>query len=257
VITAEHSAASMRGSGGGVIARHRTLVTVPLTTKDVAFAVALSTAFMALAFAALPGIFSLWRWILVRGSDALALGATLRHVPFALLREPVPMLAVDAPAPGQFAVVVALVVMLGLLVTAQLLAARALPATYFLCAVAIVLGSAVLVFSAGTPASMDLPAYTRTLVKVSAGIFLFVPLGYGLTLFLLDISWTRKAALMALAMLHLMLFIPLQTLVTLYVVTHMTLLVLPLLFVFAGVLPQIAVLIALYSWGASWPERTV
>jgi glycopeptide antibiotics resistance protein len=93
------------------------------------------------------------------------------------------------------------------------------------------------------------------MLKVGAGIWLFVPLGYGLTLFLLDVSWSRKAALMVAALIHLALFIPLQQLVTLYAVQHLTLLVVPLVFVFGSVIPQIALLIALYSWGASWPER--
>jgi len=78
---------------------------------------------------------------------------------------------------------------------------------------------------------------------------------YGLTLFLLDIGWTRKAALIAIAMAHLAVFIPLQQLVATYLVRHLTLLALPLVFVFGSVAPQIAVLIAFYAWGASWQGR--
>jgi hypothetical protein len=245
-----------RGSGGGVIMPHRTLVTIPLTWKDVLIAVAFTVGFTLLAFLAAPAVFGAWRWIFVRGSAALELHGRLEAVPSSLLAATIPVVSVDAPAPGLAALVVGAVIVVLLFVIAQLVAARALPAAYLLRAVAFILATAVVVFASGVqPPALELPAFTRTMLKVSAGIWLFVPLGYGLTLFLLDVPWSRKAALMAMAMVHLALFIPLQQLVMLYVVRHLTLLVVPLVFVFGSVIPQIALLIALYSWGASWPER--
>ena len=257
MVTAEQSAASLRGSEGGVIALHRTMATVPLTKADVGFAFALTGAFTAIALVLSPALFALWRWIFVAGSAALGLDGTLRHLITPVLHARVPMLDVDARVPGGTALVVAGLCVLVLLVIAQLVGDRALPLTYLLRGIAIVLGTAVAVYALDdSPPTLDLPAYTRTLLKVSAGIWIFVPVGYGLTFFLLNVSWPRKAALMALAMAHLALFVPLQVLVTQYVVQHLSLVVVPLFFVFAGVLPQVAVLIALYSWGASWPERT-
>jgi hypothetical protein len=235
---------------------HRTLVTIPLTWKDVLIAVAFTVGFTVLAFLAAPAVFDVWRWAFTRGSAALELHGTLESVPSSLLSAMIPVLSVDAPAPGLAALLVGAMVVVLLLVSAQLLVRRALPAAYFLRAVAFVLATAVVVFASGArPPALELPAFTRTMLKVSAGIWLFVPLGYGLTLFLLDVPWSRKAALMVMAMVHLALFIPLQQLIMLYMVRHLTLVVVPLVFVFGSVIPQIALLIALYSWGASWPER--
>jgi hypothetical protein len=245
-----------RGSAGGVIMPHRTLVTIPLTWKDVLVAVAFTVGFTILAFLAAPAVFGIWRWAFTRGSAVLALDGRLESVPSSLLSATIPVLSVDAPAPGLAALIVGGIVVVLLLVIARLLATRALPAAYFLRAVAFILATAVVVFAAGArPPSLELPAFTRTMLKVSAGIWLFVPLGYGLTLFLLDVPWSRKSALMAIALVHLALFIPLQQLVMLYLVRHLTLLAVPLVFVFGSVIPQIALLIALYSWAASWPER--
>jgi hypothetical protein len=245
-----------RGSAGGVIMPHRTLVTLPLRQTDVAIALGLTLAFMLLAFVAVPMVFALWRGVLLMGANALALDARLDGVPWPLVGAAIPALVVHAPVPERLALVIGLAVLVFLLVAARVIGTRALPLSYFLRAVALVLGSSIVVFTLGVrPASLDLPTFTRTMMKVNAGIWLFVPLGYGLTLFLLDIGWTRKALLMAIALLHLALFIPVQQLVIMYVVKHLTLLVVPLVFVFASVLPLIAILIALYSWGASWPER--
>lgn len=257
MVIAQHSVASRTGAEGGVITVHRTMATVPLTASDVVTAFALSAAFTALAFVLAPGLFSLWKWTFVHLGAALGLQGSLRYVPAALVGDSIPMLAVSAAQPSSAALVTGALVVLALLVAARMTGDRVLPLTYVLRAIALVLATAVVVHALDDrPPSFDLPAYTRTLLKVSAGIWLFVPIGYGLTLFLLDITWTRKAALMALALTHLALFVPLQTLLTQYVVQHLSLLVLPLVFVFAGILPQIAVVIALYSWGASWPART-
>jgi hypothetical protein len=257
MVTAEF-AANRRGSSGGVIAPHRTLITIPLSWVDVVAAAALTIVFTVFAFVAAPVVFDLWRWIFTHGSDALGLGpaARLVEVPTAILSGTVPALSVPAPAPGLLALGLSLVAIVALEIVARAVATRALPLAYALRAIAIVLASSVLVFALGArPPSLELGEFARTMIKVSAGIWLFVPLGYGLTLFLLDISWPRKAALIAMAMTHLALFIPVQQLVMLYLVQHLTLVIVPLWFVFGSVIPLIAVLIALYSWGASWPGR--
>ena len=259
MVTAEFPARPQRrGSSGGVIAPHRTLVTIPLSQLDVVAAAALTIAFTVLAFVAAPVVFDLWRWILRLGSHALGLAqaARLVEVPIAMLSGTVPTLSVPAAAPGPLALGLSVAIILGLEIAARAVASRALPLTYFLRAVALVLASSVLVFGLGArPPSLELGEFARTTIKLSTAVWLFVPVGYGLTLFLLDITWKRKAALMAIAMAHLALFIPLQVLVMLYLVHHLTLVIVPLWFVFGGVIPQIAILIALYSWGASWPER--
>jgi hypothetical protein len=243
------------GNGDVRIGPHRTLVTLPLSRADAVGAAALSVASAAVAWLAAPYMFAMWRWAFVTGSGVLDLGGRVESVPSTIFSTPIPVLAVEAARPGRTALIVAAVVVVALIVIAQRFAATALPATYFSRAVALVLASAVAVFGLGGSNTLDLSEYSRAMLRVSAGIWMLIPLVYGLTLFLLDIGWTRKAALIAIAMAHLALFIPLQQLVAIYVVRHLTLLALPLVFVFGSIVPQVAVLIALYAWGASWPER--
>lgn len=246
---------SPAGNGDVRIGPHRTLVTLPLSRADAAGAAVLSVAFAAVAWLAAPYMFAMWRWAFVTGLRVLDLGGRVESMPSTIPATPIPVLAVEAAYPGRTALIVAAVLVVALIVCAQRFAATALPMTYFIRAIAFVLASAVVVFGLGASNMLDLSAYSRAMLRVSVGIWMLIPLVYGLTLFLLDIDWTRKAALIAIAMGHLAIFIPLQQLVAIYMVRHLTLLALPLVFVFGSVVPQVAVLIALYAWGASWPER--
>jgi hypothetical protein len=239
----------------GRIGPHRTLVTLPLSRSDAVGALALSLGFTAGGWLVAPYMFAMWRWMFTTGSAALDLGGRVEIISAPTLSTSVPVLAVASAAPGRMALIVGALAAVALIIVSQRFVASALPMTYFIRAVALVLASAVIVFGVGAPNAPDLTMYSRAMLRVSVGIWLMIPLVYGVTLFLLDIGWTRKAALIAAAMAHLALFIPVQQLVAMYLVRHLTLLALPLVFVFGSVVPQIAVLIALYAWGASWPER--
>ena len=251
----QFATAPVRGSAGGTIAPHRTLLTIPLSWSDAVGAGALTTIFTLTAYVAAPAVFSLWARMLSAGAIALRL-EDVQRAHSTLLFLQLPLLSVSARPPGVVALGLGAAVAVVLLVAAHWLATRSLPTAYLFRAIAIVLASAVVTFAFGrkTP-SLDLATYTRTTLQVSAAIWLFVPVLYGLTLFLLDISWPRKVLVIALALLHLAVFIPLQQLLGIFVVQHLTLLVLPVLFVFASVVPQVAILVAFYAWAASWPER--
>ena len=248
----------MLRAGEGVeqrIGPHRTLVTLTLSRADAVGAAALSLTFAAVAWLVAPYMLAMWRWAFTAGTAALELDGRLEVMSSAIVRAPIPVLAVSAASPGRTAMIVGAVLIVALIVAAQRFSDTTLPMAYFIRAIALVLASAVIVFGLGPSNMMDLARYNRAMLHVSLGIWMLTPLVYGLTLFLLDIGWTRKAALIALAMTHLAVFIPLQQLVAMYVVRHVSLLALPLVFVFGSVAPQVAVLIALYAWGASWPGR--
>jgi len=237
------------------IGPHRTLATLPLSRVDAVGAAALSVAFIAGAWLAARYVFATWRWIFERGAAALDVGGRVELMPSAILSAPIPVLEAAAAPPGRPALIAGFGVVVALIAVGQRFVASALPLAYFVRAVALVLASAVVVFGVGASRAPDLVTYSRAMLRVSVGVWMMIPVMYGLTLFLLDIGWIRKAALMAAAMAHLAVFIPLQQLVAIYAIRQLTLLALPLVFVFGSVAPQIAMLIALYAWGASWPER--
>jgi hypothetical protein len=81
-----------------------------------------------------------------------------------------------------------------------------------------------------------------------------VPLVFGLTFYVIDVSWSRKVGLTVLVMAHLAVLVPLQYALQAALIVHGSLIVLPLLFILFGLLPEIMVLIAWYGWGMSWPS---
>jgi len=183
---------SVSGSTGA-IAPHRTLITLPLSWLDAVGAAALSMTFAVAAFFTAPHMFAMWRWIFVKGSALLELGGRLEYAPSTFLPTSLPFLAVDAAPPGRAALVVGAVTVVALLAVAQRFVATVLPMAYFIRAVAFILATAVIVFGVGTGSpTLNLTTYVRAMLQVSVGIWMLIPLLYGLTLFLLDIGQAAR-----------------------------------------------------------------
>jgi hypothetical protein len=166
-----------------------------------------------------------------------------------------PYFNAQAAAPGRTGWWVALVVT-ALVVGASFLLRNAyLPLGYALRFAAAIQTTA-LVFFAVAPASFpyDLPSYISGMMLIGAVLIGIVPLVLALTFYVIDVAWSRKVALTALIMAHLLVMVPLQYALQSAIIVHLSLIVLPLAFVLFGLLPEIMVLIALYGWGMSWPS---
>jgi hypothetical protein len=53
---------------------------------------------------------------------------------------------------------------------------------------------------------------------------------------------------------HIAVLIPLQVMVHAFLIHHLSLLVMPALFLLWGILPLLFVFVALYGWAMSWPD---
>jgi len=87
------------------------------------------------------------------------------------------------------------------------------------------------------------------------GLIALVPLMLGFTFSIFDYSWWRKAGLAVLIMSYLMIFIPIQYAAHAFIMHHLSILFLPVLFFAFGLPINIMVFIGLYSWGASWKHN--
>jgi hypothetical protein len=83
-------------------------------------------------------------------------------------------------------------------------------------------------------------------------VLLVIPVLLALTFYVIDVGVLRKIVLTVVMLGHLLVFVPLQYAVHAWLVVHGTLLLLPVLFLLFGLLPEVMVLIALYGWGMSW-----
>ena len=92
-------------------------------------------------------------------------------------------------------------------------------------------------------------------MSYAIGLISFVPILFGLTYYIFDFGLIRKAALTAMTMGHLSLFLPFQILLQ-AIILRKSILFMPLLYIVFGLPLDIAIILAFYSWGMSWSFKT-
>ena len=245
------------GSHGTVIDPHRSIATVRLRSGDVLLAIALAVGTTSALLASLGAVGRGWTWMFARLAGPLALGqgVGVRAIdarPFGTFG--VPYFNVAAAPPGLTTWWITLVVTVVIVAASFALSDDFLPLAYALRVAALVQATA-LAFFRIVPERFpyDLQHYISSMMLSGLAMLLVVPVMLGLTFYVIDVGLARKIGLTAAMLGHLLVFIPLQYALQSYIVAHASLLLLPVLFMLFGLLPEVMILIALYGWGMSWP----
>ncbi|MEP6731889.1 MAG: hypothetical protein ABJE10_14675 [bacterium] len=245
-----------QGNHGTIIDPHRSIATVRLTRVDVLLAAALAIAASVALIMNLGTIGKLWTWIYVRlaGPLGFAGGVGQRAFETPLAADfTVPYFNTSAPMPSESVWWVALVVTALVLLVSFVLPPSWLPFAYLLRLVVLVQSTALAFFRvAPSRFPYDLPQYMSAMLAAGMAVLLVIPVLLALTFYVIDVGMLRKILLTVVMLGHLLVFIPLQYAVHAWLVLHGTLLLLPVLFMLFGLLPEVMVLIGLYGWGMSW-----
>lgn len=251
--------ARRRGYGGGLIPEHRAFVTLPRSAAGLAagtLMVVMFTAGWALALQPLGrGYVALYSRVVPLLDPGARVAAATLH-PFGPVRFPLPYVEAVAtpPTPAQWLVLAGLTA-LGL-VASLLLPPSLLPLAYALRIGAALQAASLAYFHfAGDRFPYTLSGYALDQMAASLGAVAVAPALLGLTYYVFQFSWPRKAALTAALMAHVAVLVPLQGLVVVGLLRAGSLALMPALFTFFGVLPLVMVFVALYGWGMSWPSR--
>jgi hypothetical protein len=102
----------------------------------------------------------------------------------------------------------------------------------------------------------DLPGYTVSMLVFSCVLIGLIPVLYGFTFYLLDFTLTQKIFLTLATVAHLVLFVPQQYMLHVYLL-HGSVLFMPVLYFVFGPFLDILVFIGFYSWGMSWRGRNL
>jgi hypothetical protein len=245
-----------RGNHGTIIDPHRSLATVQVSSVDVLLAATLTVVTSAVIVGGLGSIGRLWSWMYTQLAGPLGFTGGVGQRMFDVRPLPgfsLPYINMQAPAPSNTVWWAALVITALVLVVSFILPHAFLPLAYVL-RLMVIVHSTALVFFRVAPSRFpyDLPQYISSMLAAGVAVLAVTPALLGLTYYLIDVGVVRKV-LLTLAMVgHLIVFIPLQYAVHAWLVLHGTLLVLPVLFMFFGLLPEVMVLIAFYGWGMSW-----
>lgn len=169
------------------------------------------------------------------------------HIHFAL---PVFTLAAG-PAGGMSWWITAAVTVVAFLAT-FLLSEEALPWSYLIRCFCLLQATAVVYFAvASARFPHDLPGYSVSMLVFSCILIGLVPALYAFTFYLLNFSLAQKAFLTLITMCHLVLFVPHQYLLQVYLL-HGSVLFMPVLYFLFGPFLDIFAFIGFYSWGMSW-----
>ena len=98
----------------------------------------------------------------------------------------------------------------------------------------------------------DGSGYVHGMLIADLMLISLIPVILGFTYFVLDFGLGRKALLALLTMLHMLILVPLQYAVHAYVIHHLSLLFMPLMFFVFGLTVNVLVFISFYAWGVSW-----
>lgn len=226
-----------------------------LTPTRVAESVGLAAFGTAAWIALLPAVGRFWGRIFAFWGKQLGLRSTVilvpqgwgSHLHFAL-----PCFGLSAGSAGGWAWWITCVITLGAFIASFLLNDEGLPWAYLIRAFCLLQTTALAYFAVDSARfPHDLPGYTVSMLVFSSILIGLVPVLYAFTYYLLNFTFAQKFFLTVVTMVHLVLFVPHQYLLHVYLL-HGSVLFMPLLYFVFGPFLDILAFIGFYSWGMSW-----
>ena len=246
----------IRGHKGGIIRPHRAMAGIPWTGRRLLTTVALTVGGSAGYLALLPSIARFWQAVFERGRAFLGLHILLGEQTLDLpggIRMTLPEISAVTPIPDSRVLQITLLASLGALVVSFLLPQRLIPLRYFLRLLAVIQGTAIFFFwQSAEPFPYRIADHAFILLTSGLMVMGLVPLVLGLTLHVFDLALWRKLVLTALLLGHLVVFVPLNVLVHVWLLLHATAVVMPVLFLVFGLLADVFIFVAFYGWALSW-----
>lgn len=206
--------------------------------------------------ALLPWISRLWQLIFERGQAYLALPIQVSQQQLALpagWQLTIPAVTAVTPIPDNRVLMIAGMASLGVLLLSFLLPQRLTPLRYFLRLMVLIQATALLYFW-GSPEPFPYRIADHVYILLTAGLVVMalVPLLLGFTLHVFDLALWRKVVLTVLILGHLVVFVPLNVLIHVWLLMHATAVVMPVLFLVFGLLLNVFIFVAFYGWALSW-----
>ncbi len=244
-----------RGWRGGLITPHRAFVRLHIGPRKIAESLTLALAGTAFWIAALPAVGRFWGRIFTFWGTHLALKSEVilvpqgwgSHIHFAL-----PCFTLAAgPASGTawWITTGATILAFG---ASFLLSQEALPWIYLLRGFCLLQATALGYFAlASARFPHDLPGYTVSMLVFSCILIGLIPVLYGFTFYLLNFNLAQKIFLTFVTMAHLVLFVPQQYILHVYLLRG-SVLFMPVLYFVFGPFLDILAFVGFYSWGMSW-----
>jgi len=259
VIDGGRAALGSRGHRGGVITMHRALAHFHLGPMNLLTAVSLFLFFSSVWLILLPRVCRFWNRLLAWSLSWLPLHARLEmaQAQVKFLRLQIPCLRIEPVLPDLETWSLTCIVTVLLFALTCFLPRKLMPVAYLARAILVVQASALLFFALWPLRFQHTPnSYLEGLVRAGIGLISVIPLLFALTYYIFEFGMWKKVCLTAITMGHLALFLPFQILLHALILQKSTLFM-PLLYIVFGVPLDVMLIIGFYSWGMTWPFRTL
>jgi hypothetical protein len=246
-----------RGHRGGVISMHRALTHFRLGPMNVVASVSLFLLFFSIWIVLLPWLCGIWNSALALGLRVLPLNARLdvaeHHFRFLTLQIPYLRMEPILPDLQTWSLVCAITLLL--FAGTFFLSKNFVPVIYLARGILLIQATSLVYFALWPTRFPHTPdSYMEALVASGIGLISVIPLLFALTYYIFDFGLLRKAALTAMTMLYLAIFLPFQVLAQ-AMVLQKTVLFMPVLYIVLAMPVDVLLIIAFYSWGMTWSFR--
>jgi hypothetical protein len=248
------------GVYGSVIHTHRSMAAIKLPPARLVNFLLLPLSLIVVSLFAFPYITRLWKDLFLLAQRLLRFPGDVQINAIEILPSyylDIPSYTMNAAWPTTDVMITTGLLMLVLLLVSRLLPERLTPLAYLLRVLCCIQLAALAYFAfASEPFAYNLAAYTEGLLRAGVITIMLIPLLFTVTLYMFRMALAKKLLLTAITMGHLTIFIPLQTLVHAYVIHACSFVVMSVMFFMFGLILDILIIIAFYSWGMSWVDIT-
>ncbi len=246
-----------RGHRGGVIPMHRAMTHFRLGPMNVIISISLFLLFSSIWLAVLPRLCGIWNGALAVSLRALPLNARMEVAEhhFRFLRLSIPYLRMEPVLPDLQTWSLTFAVTLLLFTGTFFLSKKLIPVIYLARGILLIQATSLMYFALWPTSFPHTPeSYMEALMTAGIGLISVIPLVFGFTYYIFDFGLWRKAALTAMTMTHLAIFLPFQVLAQ-ALVLQKTVMFMPVLYIVLGMPVDVLLIIAFYSWGMTWSFR--
>ncbi|WP_354687217.1 hypothetical protein [Cupriavidus necator] len=237
------------------LARHRSLDRLSLSVPTLGGILLVPVAFNLAEWILRDRISFAWAGVLAFWIDKLGINGIVieRLTRVAWFNFNLPYLNITAAVPDVLTWSTTLIATLAVFLLSLRIPDQYLPLRYFLL-FAVFIQFTALLFFAVAPQSFPYSAseYVDNVLKTCASLLFLLPWGHALVYYIFDFSWPKKIFLTLITLLFVIVAVPLQLALHVYLMACCSLLMMPLLsFVFGPTLIVFGC-IALYGWAMSW-----
>jgi len=246
-----------RGWRGGIIVPHRAFAKVRFRARDLAVASLSVAAISAGWLLSLSMVGELWFRIFRFWHHALQLEGSVARAPqqWGFLHFSIPTVLVSAGPPDAITWWLTAAICFLLFWASFGISEEHLPLIYLLRFLVIVQGTALIYFEfEAAKFPHDLPSYVVGMLHFGTIFISLLPLILGFSYFLFDFLLIQKLALTIGVIVYLVLFLPFQYMLHVWII-HASILFMPVLYFVFGPFLDVLIFVSIYSWGMSWRSR--